>query len=374
MGQRIRHRHKEKTRLGLLAGAAGLEPLAAAAGSVALPAWAAPSLVLRDPEDSRSSIISGSITTLLHALAFGLLLMLAWLAPPVEKLIEVRIIRELPGSTAEPAPARKVLKPRTRRTPITAAQRVSAQAVTQPRVVNLSAEQVRLNELRKAAAPQAVQRRQVVSQRTEVRSIDTRVHASKVDLSKLTKVAAPTDLIAPVVDYDGPRQIDPGAAVKQPENFAAVPDVKPLEYESGAPLRIDTDQVPSGEVSAFEFDTDVGEFAGGDGAGGTGAAEGSVRCLESAFVLRYLAGVQQRTRQRWQVPPGAPMDAAVELKFVLDTSGTATRVEFLDNTDPLLGASAAEALRGASPFPPMNDNVRCLAGRSLKGSFSVENL
>ena len=120
MSQLIRHRFKQKTRLGLLAGAAGLEPLAAAAGT-------APSLVLRDPDSSKSSIISGSITTFLHVAAFGVLFLLAWLAPPVEQLIEVRIIRELPGSTAEPAPARKVLTPRARRTPIAAAQRVSAQ-------------------------------------------------------------------------------------------------------------------------------------------------------------------------------------------------------------------------------------------------------
>ena len=60
MSQLIRHRHKQKTRLGLLERAAGLEPLAVASGSV-------PSLLMRDPEDARSAIISGSITTLLHA-------------------------------------------------------------------------------------------------------------------------------------------------------------------------------------------------------------------------------------------------------------------------------------------------------------------
>jgi TonB family protein len=367
MSQLIRHRFKQKTRLGLLAGAAGLEPLAASAGT-------APSLVLRDPDSSKSSVISGSITTFLHVAAFGVLLLLAWLAPPVEQLIEVRIIRELPGSNAEPAPARKVLKSRARRTPIAAAQRVSAQAVAQPRVLNLSAEQLRLNELRKATAPQTVQRRQVVSQRTEVRSIDTRVHASKVDLSKLTTVTAPTDLVAPVIDLDGPRKIDPGAAVKQPENFAVVPDVKPVEYTSGAPFQILTEEMPSGDVQQFDFDTDIGAFAGGEGTGGTGSAEGTVRCMESAFVLRYLDGVRIRTQQRWQVPAGVPQDATVRVKFMLDASGTATRVEFVGDTDPLLGTSAVEALRAASPFPPMDDNVRCLAGQRLSGRFTVQNL
>jgi hypothetical protein len=366
MTQLIRHRHRQKTRIGMLASVARLEPLAATGAH-------APSLVLRDPESTRDSIISGSITTFVHVAAFGVLFLLAWLAPPVQELIQVRIIRELPGSNAEPAPARRILKPRRQRTPIAAARHVTPQAVAQPRIAELSAEQVKLNELRKAA-PQTVQRRQVVSQRTEARAIDTRVHASRVDLSKITTVTAPTDLVAPIVDLDGPRQIDPGAAVKAPESFAAVPDVKPVEYTSAAPFQIETDVAPSGDFDAFDFNTDTGIYAGGDGTGGTGSAMGSVRCLESAHVLRYLDGVRERTEKRWEIPAGAPHDATVRVHFVLDSSGSATRVEFIGDTDPLLGSSTVSALRAASPFPPMDDKVRCLAGRRLTGRFTVQNL
>ena len=34
-----------------------------------------------------------------------------------------------------------------------------------------------------------------------------------------------------------------------------------------------------------------------------------------------------------------------------------------------LGASAVDALRSASPFPPMPDDVRCMAGLPIVGTF-----
>ena len=106
-----------------------------------------------------------------------------------------------------------------------AVRQVTAQAVTQPRVVNLTPEQLKMNPIRKAIAPQAVRRRQVVSSRTKVRSIDHRVITRDIDLSKLQNLQVTSDLDAPVFVYDGPREIDPGAALEAPENFEEVPDV-----------------------------------------------------------------------------------------------------------------------------------------------------
>lgn len=334
-----------------------------------------PHLLMAEPEDHRRSFISGSITTLLHAAVLGLLVLLAWLAPPVEQLIEVRIIRELPGSDAVPAPARKLIQPRRQRAPVQAARQVTAQAVAQPRVVNVAPQQLQMNQLNQAVAPQAVQRRQVVSNRTEARSIDTRAVTSNVDLSNLQNVAVvPTDLSAPIVDTDGPREIDPGAALQAPQDFADVPDVADVDYSSAAPGAVVTDQSASSDLEVYDFDTDVGVYAGGEGTGGTGTSVGTVPCMQSGFVHRYLALVTDRTEQRWRVPEGIPEDTKVVLRFVLDASGTATQVEFVGDVPPTLGNSAIAALRSASPFPPMDDSVRCLAGKKLSGTFSVESL
>ena len=72
---------------------------------------------------------------------------------------------------------------------------------------------------------------------------------------------------------------------------------------------------------------------------------------------------------RWQVPEGIPANLKTVLRFQLDQAGSARKVEVVTSDDPRLGRSAQQAPQAASPFPPMDDNNRCLAGRSLTGTF-----
>ena len=96
-----------------------------------------------------------------------------------------------------------------------------------------------------------------------------------------------------------------------------------------------------------------------------------MRCLESASVQRYLDGVRLRTRQRWIVPPGIAPNAEVSLRFALDAAGLATSMEAVGGANPGLAESAVQALRSASPFPPMNDANRCLTDKRILLTFSV---
>ena len=335
----------------------------------------APRLVMADPEDQRASWVSGSLTTLLHLLAIGVIALISWMAPPVEELIEVKIIRELPGSNEEPAPARRVIQPRRPQRQIHAARRIQAQAVTAPRAVKINPQQLNLQQLDKGAAPRKIERRQVTSTRTQARAVEQRRVPTNVDLSKLQNVdVAPTALDVPQIDYDGPIEVDPGAAIIDPASLQNVPQVQDVDYRSAGPVEVESPQDSLGAQEAFEFDMDVGVYAGGEGTGGTGTAVGVVRCLESAFVVRYMQDIAARTQRRWQVPQGTADNASVVLHFALDASGAATRVEYRGKENRPLGTSAANALREASPFPPMDDNVRCLAGRPLTGIFSVPAL
>jgi TonB family protein len=59
----------------------------------------------------------------------------------------------------------------------------------------------------------------------------------------------------------------------------------------------------------------------------------------------------------------------VMLRFHLDVAGSATNVAVVKADDNALGASAVDALRSASPFPPMPDDARCLAQIPIVGTF-----
>ena len=92
--------------------------------------------------------------------------------------------------------------------------------------------------------------------------------------------------------------------------------------------------------------------------------------LVSAFVQRYLAGVKDRTKARWETPEDTPPDQLVKLRFSLDVTGSATHIEYVDGPRSL-APSVIEALRAAAPFPPMDDNVRCLSEIRLIATFTA---
>jgi TonB family protein len=73
---------------------------------------------------------------------------------------------------------------------------------------------------------------------------------------------------------------------------------------------------------------------------------------------------------RWKLPPGVPADQSVKLRFRLDVAGSASAIELVRATSNALGASAIDALRAASPFPPLPDRARCLAQYGLTGRFT----
>jgi hypothetical protein len=95
-------------------------------------------------------------------------------------------------------------------------------------------------------------------------------------------------------------------------------------------------------------------------------------CDSRPEVKAYQAQVQSRTKARWIAPPDAPSGVVkATLRWQLDVGGSATSVQLISSKDPKVGASVVEALRSASPFPPMSDRVRCLAGRGLTGTFTL---
>jgi len=370
----IRHRHRKKRPLSLCASAGGFalrEPVPIG------PTGETPSLTLREPESARSALISGGLSAFLHLGLFGAIVVAAWLAPPetIHKLIPVEIIREKPGSNEAPAPARpRVLRRSRPRTMAAQRPRAVPRAPVQPAVRPIDAQAIQVQNLDPLKAPTELRRRQVTSRQVTVRRTAASPQATAAPVSAVD--VRPTDLNAPQVDFEGPRQIVPGAQVVigAPEAFTDLSDLDPADYQAAAPDAVFTAEgdVDGSAYSAIEIDTDLDlEFVKNGVVGGTGTAVGVVPCMQSAFVLRYKANVEKRVKARWTVPPGTPREQEVVLIFQLDSSGAATSIEFKGDVDPALGQSAVAAMRAASPFPPMDDNVRCLAEIRLRGTFST---
>ena len=365
----MRHRRRQRTVLNL---AKVSQPVGQPVGLATAAAGGAPQLGMPDPESSRSAWLSGSLSLALHGGVIGGLALFAWLNPDViEQIIPVQIVRELPGSNEEPAPARpKALVPRR----AAVAQRASPRRLTQaarPASVAVSSQVIQMADVDLKAAPTELDRRTVTAQRVAVAPTVT---APRVQVS-------PTALAAPVAVQ--------ATTARAPTVLPTRPTVVPTVTTTEAvPRLVDTAQPTTAAVQSaaglsdaqiadgpagISISTGLSEelLTAGGGTGGTGKAVGVVRCEESLFVQRYYELMRARTQDRWEVPENTPRNASVILTFRLDDSGSASDVASVKSNLPALGASAARALRAASPFPALDANTRCIAGRELRATFRV---
>jgi TonB family protein len=123
-------------------------------------------------------------------------------------------------------------------------------------------------------------------------------------------------------------------------------------------------------VQVATVNTTVGEgYLRGSGGTGTSIAPPG-KCFGHPAVVSYLSAVKEKTIERWVLPASLGANQKVTLRFRLDVAGSATKVSLVQADDKSLGLSAIDALRAASPFPPIPDAARCLADKSIKGTFT----
>ena len=357
---------------------------------------ALPQFGLPEPEDARARRNSTLLSAGLH-LAFILSLGLAaLLAPPelIERVIPVQLMPapraiELPGTNAEPAPSgpRAVGARRPSAAALAAAGGLTPEQARALREAALEAarrsiQQMQVEAEARPVLPSQVERREAQAERLAARAAAAVSPHDRVEVKDFETVRIdPAELEALDLDLDGPREIDARSLgdLSAPAALEALRSLGASDY-SGS---LDPGAVVPGAAlpgpGGGGVDIGVGEgFMGGSGglgtgagSGGTGTLVGAVRCLESASVQRYLDGVRLRTRQRWIVPPGIAPNAEVSLRFALDAAGLATSMEAVGGANPGLAESAVQALRSASPFPPMNDANRCLTDKRILLTFSV---
>lgn len=341
----------------------------APAGGIPLPAGDLPHLTLREPESTRTAILSGSISALLHCLAIGFFALLAWMAPEITRVISVKIV-ELPGSDREPAPApRQIVERQAMASPSLAARVQQAVQPTAMAAQAVSAESLQMTEIDPSVSPAEVRRTQATSAPVTALTSLTGPRVSAAEMGIVQPVDLQLgDLTAPVLHQQGPRRVAQRTQVEAgAQQVVAVFDaVGKVDYEAVA----DAGEVSNAPIGSISIDTDV-ESGFASSGGGEGTELGTARCLESAYVHRYWETMQARTKVRWTIPQGTPPGTKVILRFELDASGTATKVEYDDTVNSKLGASAVAAMRAASPFPAMDDSVRCLAGMRLRATFDA---
>lgn len=111
---------------------------------------------------------------------------------------------------------------------------------------------------------------------------------------------------------------------------------------------------------------------GGTGSGSGGGSYTGLRGASSADYNQYLKSIEKRVFSVWKYPDGITGVQKVSVRFTLDRAGKLNQVEVLDSTDSRINTSALEAMRRASPFPPIPESLKDLAGESLIIRFTVD--
>jgi TonB family protein len=110
------------------------------------------------------------------------------------------------------------------------------------------------------------------------------------------------------------------------------------------------------------------------GGTGTGLGGGSATGLRGKFNAEYgeyLKTIEKRVYAVWRYPDAASGVQKVSVRFTVDRAGKLTQVEVVESTDPRINASALEAMKKASPFPPIPESLRDLADEPLIIRFTV---
>lgn len=105
---------------------------------------------------------------------------------------------------------------------------------------------------------------------------------------------------------------------------------------------------------------------------GTSAGKTNLPALTSPDFAPYLEMIKKRVQAVWKYPEGISGTHQVSIIFVLDRAGKVVRAEVAGSTDPRLASGAIQAMRTASPFPPIPDSLKELAGWPLRIRFNVE--
>lgn len=115
-----------------------------------------------------------------------------------------------------------------------------------------------------------------------------------------------------------------------------------------------------------------GPAGGGTASGTGGGSSGGLRGASNLDFNRYLEQLERRVKAVWKYPEEVAGVQEVAVRFSLDRAGKLIQAQVLDSSDTRLNTSAIEAMKRASPFPPIPESLaKELANEPLIVRFKV---
>jgi TonB family protein len=331
----------------------------------------------RDPDEGKSKLATGVISAAIHLGIIALLFLFASMnSKIVDEIIPVMLLHE--EAPKPPAPARRALAERRKLDFAPAMQAVQPQIVNKRVIAEaapaINAEMLQMDSLNAAAAPTQVKRSAIDVDRVSAIGAVGGYQASKVEINQAAgpAVRGPIDAVGPAGPSVGPRKV----AGTDGNTFGtgSLAINRGSSVRDGVLTSRDVVGSPTGAV-LVSVDTAVGDGnLSGPGGTGTGllADETGTDCAKRPEVQAYLDVLYQRIYSRWTLPYGIE-NKRVTLRFAIDVAGSTSSIQILKG-DNAIGASAVDAMRASSPFPPMPDRVRCLANRDVTATFSSSSI
>ena len=188
-------------------------------------------------------------------------------------------------------------------------------------------------------------------------------------LVQLPTKAAPTNLRGSAATATTPSQNDIAAINTGTEG----PGIKALIQGAQIPGALKgrgSGTLPYGVPGGSRNGTETS--GGGTGMGAGGGSVTGLRGASNADFNRYLEQLERRVKSVWIFPEAVAGVQEVAVRFSLDRAGKLTQAQVLDSSDARLNSSAVEAMKRASPFPPMPENLaKDLANEPLIVRFKV---
>ena len=156
------------------------------------------------------------------------------------------------------------------------------------------------------------------------------------------------------------KSIDAGPGIRALREGAQIP---------GALKGMGTGEGPYGVPGGNKSGT--GLSGGGTGAGSGGGGSTGLKGIPGSDYNQYLQQLKKRVESVWKYPDNVTGVQKVAVRFSLDRAGKLTLAEVLDSSDSRLNTSAIEAIKRASPFPPIPEHLRDLANEPMIIRFEV---